>query len=133
MQTDLSSRLVLSADEINALLTSSRELAEIGGKANVRIENDQIKAAVSLPTDAFGLKGRYFNGQAVIRVGLQSGRLLIFVDQLAVNGKPIPDVFMKELRSKNLAEDAMKNPDTIATIAKLKSISVQNGAIVVEK
>ena len=40
---------------------------------------------------------------------------------------------MKELRSKNFAEDAMKNPESAAMIAKLKRISVQNGSIIVEK
>jgi hypothetical protein len=143
MKGDQPARLVLTADEINARLNSSADFQKIGGKACVKIQGDQIKAAISfpidglqktgLPLDFLKLKGRYLNGEATFRVGLQSGRLLVFLDQIQAANKEIPKVVMKELRTKNLAEDAMKDPDTAAAIAKLKSIAVQNGAIIIEK
>jgi len=133
MTNDQPARLVLTAAEINAKLNSSREFAQMGGKANVRLEGDRITAALSMPTDPFGLKGRYLNGTAQLRIGLEAGRLVVFVDQIEANGKAPPESIMKELRSKNLAEDSMKDPDTAATIAKLKRIAVENGTIVVEK
>lgn len=133
MKEDRPARLVLTADEINAKLNSSKEFRQAGGRANVRIDGDQITAAVSIPLDMFKLKGRYLNGTATIRVGLQAGRLLVFVDQVTASGKTPPDAFMKELRSKNFAEKAMEDPDTAAAVAKLKSITVQNGVIIVER
>ncbi|MBI3986419.1 MAG: hypothetical protein HY343_05845 [Lentisphaerae bacterium] len=133
MKEDKPGRLVLTADEINALLNSSPDFQGMGGKAHVRIAGDQISATLSLPTDFIGLKGRHLNGTAKIRVGLAAGRLFVYVDQLEANDKPIPEAFMKEFRTKNLAEDAMNDPESAATIAKLKSLRVQNGAIIAEK
>ena len=143
MKEDKPARLVLTAPEINGKLNSSPEFRRMGGRASVRIEGDQIYATISLPMDSLkasglpvdrmGLAGRYFNGGAKFHVGLQSGRLLIFCDQLDANGKPVPEWFMKDFRSKNLAEEAMKDPDTAAAIAKIRRVAVENGSIVVEK
>lgn len=143
MKEDTPARLVLTADEINAALNSSPDFQKMGGRVNIRIDGDQIEGAVSVPLDLFekagastkmlGVQGRYFNGKTRIRVGLEAGRLLIFVDQIEANGKALPEAVMKELRTKNLAEEAMKNPDSAAAIAKLKRISVENGSIILEK
>lgn len=143
MKDDTPARLVLTANEINAAFNSSPDFQKMGGRINVRIDGDQIEGAVSVPLDILqkagapvkmlGVEGRYFNGKAKFRVGLEAGRLLIFLDQIEANGNALPEAVMKELRSKNLAEDAMKDPETAAAIAKLKRISVENGSIIVEK
>jgi len=133
MRGDQPARLVLTADEISAELNSDGGFRKMGGRANVRIDADQISAALSIPTDSFGLKGRYLNGTAKIRVGLQAGRLLVFVDQIEVAGKTPPEAFMKGIRAKNLAENAMQNPDAAAVISKLKKITVQDGVVILEK
>jgi len=135
VKTDDPARLVLTADEINALLSSRNELKELHIMAHLDIEGDKITAAMTMPCPIhkFGLDGRYINGKATIQMLLQMGRLLVYVDSIEADGKRLPEQFMTGFRSKNLAEKAMEDPKTAAAIAKLKSISVQDGAIIFEK
>ena len=132
-QEDKPGRLVLTETDINALLAGSAELEASGSRVSVKIEGDQVVASLSVPTDKMGLKGRYLNGRAKLRVGLQAGRLLVFIDQIEANGKALPEFILKELRSKNLAEDAMNDPDAAAAISKIKALTVSGGTITVEK
>src|SRR5438045_2801394 len=59
--------LVLSADDINAIIQSDRQYIGLKDKLFVMIEGDQIKGKLSMPLDDFGpfkLKGHYLNGVA---------------------------------------------------------------------
>ena len=133
--SDAPARLVLTANEINAELSSRNDLKEIGIKGHIGIEGDKITAAMTMPCpiQTFGLKDRYINGNATIRILLQAGRLRIYVDSIEANGRLLPETFMTRLRNTNLAEKAMKDPKTAAAIAKLRGITIQNGAVVIEK
>jgi hypothetical protein len=135
LKEDKPAKLALTADEINAKLSSRNDLTAMGLKARIDIEGDKITAAMTMPCpiERFGLKGRHINGKATVRILLQVGRLLVYVDSIEANGKPLPEQFMTGLRSKNLAEKAMEDPETAANISKYKSIMVQNGTIIIEK
>jgi hypothetical protein len=77
--------LVLTAHEINALISHDPSLKELRDKLLVNIEGDAIRGKVSWPLPDWGplrLKGRYLNGDVAFRVSLQDGHLGVFVDDI---------------------------------------------------
>ncbi len=129
--------LILSARDINALIQKNPAWSAVAGKIYVRIEDDSIHGDASLPLDTLGeafagasfLKGRWLNGSGSFRVETVAGRLLVFMDSLTVRDKTVPDEFMAGLRTKNLAEDATRNPETAALIQKLESIRISDNKL----
>jgi hypothetical protein len=123
--------LVLSSHEINALINWEPALK---GRAHVAIEDNRVKAAVSIPLDKLalpGAKGRYLNGTATLNVALVNGQLFVTAQSVEVKGKPLPEQFMTGLRSRNLAADATDDPDTSAAIAKIESLEIKDGQAII--
>ena len=123
--------LVLGADDLNALIAANRDLK---GKAFMSIDDDQIKGKVSVPLPDIGpfkLKGRYLNGSAAFKVALVNGRLDLRVQQVTVNEKALPPVFLTELQKQNLAQEAQNDPDTARLINKLESVEVRDSKVII--
>jgi len=122
----------LTAREINALVQKSPELA---GRLHVEIDGDRIRGDASVPldqiVDAGFLKGRWLNGSVGLSVSTVAGRLVVFMDELSVRGKPVPAQMMSMLRTKNLAEKAMENPKAAAVLRRIESVRVEDGRIVI--
>ena len=124
-----SAELVLTADDLNALLSQEPQLR---GKLFVRIEDDKLKGEISMPLPDVGplkLKGRYLNGAAVFRVTLAASVLDVRLNDVLVQNKPLPAVILKELKGRNLAQEFQTSPRTAADIAKFESIQITNGAV----
>ncbi len=124
--------LVLDSDDINVLIADNEDLRD---KVHVDIEGDKVKGQVSFPLEGIGLpafKGRYLNGKATLKVSLEDGFLRVTVDALEVKGKPVPSSFVDQLRAKNLAEDASRNPKNAEAIQKLESIRVVDGKVILK-
>lgn len=123
--------LTLSAQDINVLIQKTPQLAN---KVHVTLEGDRIRGDASIPLEEFGgfLKGRWLNGSAGFRVETAAGRLVVFMDSLSVRGKPVPEQFMKTIRTKNLAEKAFENPRAAAVLEKLESVTVRDGKLVIQ-
>src|SRR5262249_2041600 len=67
--------LVLSADEVNALIANDPELKSVKGKFYVLLNGDALKAKVSLPMEDLGLPrfhGGYLNGTASLGIELHN-------------------------------------------------------------
>jgi hypothetical protein len=71
------------------------------------------------------------NGSAGFKVALDNGQLDLRVQEVIVNGKPLPPVFLNELKKENLAQEVQNNPDNAKVINKLESIEVRDGKVVV--
>jgi hypothetical protein len=124
--------LVLTSDDLNALIDDNPELK---GVIYVKVENDAVKGQVSLPLDKLEIsmvRGRYLNGEAEFKASLSNGVLIVTLESIEVNGKKIPDDFMKELRKQNLAKDAYKDEKTSEMIRKLESLEVKDGKIILK-
>ena len=124
-----SAELVLTADDLNALLSLE---AQLRGKLFVRIEDDKLKGEISMPLPDVGplrLKGRYLNGAAVFRVALEASVLDVRLADVLVQNKPLPAMILRELKGRNLAQEFQTDPRTAADIAKFESIQVTNGAV----
>lgn len=126
--------LVLTSDDCNALIQGSEE-GELRDRVHINIEGDAIKGQVSLPLNELplpGMSGRYLNAEAAFKVSLENGVLIATIDQASVKGKPLPPQFIEGMRSQNLAKDAYKDPENAEAIAKLESIQVKDGKIIVK-
>jgi hypothetical protein len=127
-------RLALTADEINAVIATDPNFQPWHGKLYVSIEGNLVKGRVSVPLADVGLsrfRGRYLNGEGVLAVSLQDGRLHVTAEQILVKGRSLPGAYMDAIRKTDLAAGAQNNPDAAAALGRLDSIQVQDGKLVI--
>ncbi|MBI1319421.1 MAG: hypothetical protein GC168_10815 [Candidatus Hydrogenedens sp.] len=124
--------LRLSADDINVLLAHFGADAPLFAQnIHVTIDDDLLKADVSIPTKAFGLAaGRFINGTGVFNVRLENGDMAVYLQDLTVGSVSIPEAALAAFRQENLAAEAAKTPEARRLISRMESITVSNGEIV---
>ena len=129
-----SQAISLTADELNALFANDPSFKDFKDKFHVAVDGNKIKGSLSLPLKGigWGLDDRYLNGAATLKVALSNGQLIVNLDALEVNGQPVSESFMTNVRLKNLAQDAMNNPQNAAAIRKFESIEVEGGKITIK-
>jgi len=126
--------LVLSADEINAMIENANKTNPVPVRFHVSFNDDLLQAQLSVPTDSFGvrmLKGRYFNGSGDFAVSLHDGRLMLNVKSLSVKGKPLPEQFMQSIRGQNFADAWTNDVEFNRSLSKLSEIKVEDGKLYV--
>ena len=127
--------LILTGDDINALIASDRDLRPLKGKVYVTIEGERLKGQVSVPLTDLGLsvlfRSRYLNGTGTFLVSLRHGVLLLSPDVIVVKGKPLPSLYLDQLRRRNLAQHVEDNPRVSIALDKLESIEVKDGKLIV--
>jgi len=127
--------LALTADEINALIATDPDLAPLKGKLYVLgIENDRVKARVSVPMEEVALpifRNRYLNGDAVFTVALKNGIIRLLAQDVTVKGKPVPEVYMQKIRTQNLARSLNNNPRVSVATDWIQSIDVKDGKLII--
>ena len=122
--------LVLTAQELNALLTKDEDMR---GRVFVRIEDGEVSGDVSIPTDFLpGGKGRFFNASATFEVSLDNGVLIVTLQDAEVKGEKLPQQFIDGMSKENLAKDAYKDPEVAATLRRIESISIEHDKIVLK-
>jgi len=130
--------LVLTSRDLNELIASRTNGAELKDICYVDIQGDVVKGELSLPLGKYfrfpfaRFKGRYLNGVGTFRVGVTNNELLVYVQSIEVKGKPLPANFMAQLQGKNWAEDFNKNPTNAATLGRFESIDVNDGKVTVK-
>lgn len=131
--------LILTGDEINALIANHPGWKDLKGKVHVAIEADELKGQVSIPMDEFArlpgmsrLKGRYLNGSAALKVSFNNGTLFVTVQSLQVKGESPPEEIMSQLRAQNLAQNMHQDPKTAEVLRKIESIEIKDGRIAVK-
>ncbi|MBN2309426.1 MAG: hypothetical protein JXR94_10675 [Candidatus Hydrogenedentes bacterium] len=122
--------LVLTADDINALIQNHPDWEDLKGKAYVSIEGQQVRGEVSIPLEGL-VAGRYLNGSATFDVFLRNGILYVQLMAAEVKGKALPEDFVSGLRSENLAEAVAQDPTMAPAIRRIESIAINNGAITI--
>ncbi len=123
------SELVLTADDINALIATNPDLK---GRLFVAIDDGKITGEISVPIESFvpGSKGRYLNGSGTFDVSLDEGVLFVTLDSAEVKGEPIPEAVMQSMRKQNLAKDLYKDKDTADMIRRFESIRIEDDKII---
>jgi len=126
--------LELTADDINALIASGPDRQALKGKFYVSLEGDQLKGEVSMPLPEVGLsmfKGRYLNGSATFNLSFTNGALSVSPQTINVKGKPLPEMYMQQIRTENLAAKFATEPGAAAVLQGIEDIKVKEGKLVV--
>ena len=126
--------LTLTADDINALIVGAPGQQGLSGKVYVSLEGTQLKGELSVPLKELGLpmfKGRYLNGSATFDLSFRQGALSVTPQTIHVKGKPLPEVYMKEIRKQDLAASFAREPRVVAVLQGLQDIQVTEGKLVV--
>ena len=126
--------LTLTADDINALMGSSRNREALKGKFYVSLDGDKLKGEISMPLREVGVgmfKGRYLNGSATFNLSFHNGALSVTPQTITVKGKPLPEVFMQEIRKQNLAAQSVNDSNVVAVLQGLEDIQVKEGKLVI--
>lgn len=126
--------LVLTDQEINALIARSPNMKQVAGKVYVSLTNNQVHGQVSIPVPniLWLTKGRYLNGEAAFNVSLDNGVLVVTAQQVQVRGTALPEAFMTRLRQENLAKEIYRDPQKAEVISKLESIQVEDNRAVIK-
>lgn len=123
--------LVLSGDELNIWLAEKSKVAD---RVYFVLEGDKLKGQISLPLGELslpGVKGRYLNGKATFAASLRDGLLDVRADSIEVNGQPLSQQLLTTLGTKNLAEDAAKQPENARLLNKLESLLIKDGKLLI--
>ena len=128
--------LVLSADEVNTLIANDPELKALKGRVYIIsfLERNRVSAQISLPVEELGLsrlRGRFFNGAAMFSMSLKNGILYLYAENLAVKGRPLPGLYMKLLRGRNLATRANEDARISVGLNQLQKIEINDGKLIV--
>jgi hypothetical protein len=127
--------LVLTADEINALIASGPDKQLMKGKFYVRLDENRVKAELSLPLQGLltwkMVKGRYLNGSGTFNVSLQNGVLFVAPQTIEVKGKPVPEMYMQGMRKQNFAQGFANEPNATAVLQGLQDIQVKDGKLII--
>jgi hypothetical protein len=127
--------LVLTADEINALIASGPDKQSMKGKFYVRLDENRVKGELSLPLQEVlpwkMVKGRYLNGNGTFNVALQNGVLFVAPQTIEVKGKPVPEMYMQGIRKQNFAQGLANEPAATAVLQGLQDIQVKDGRLIV--
>jgi hypothetical protein len=89
-----STRIELTADDINELIAGSRKLR---GKAFVYVENNVARIQVSIPLEKMGFHGRYLNGEFTVRPGADRNPRNLQVTQVSLTGGAASEAVLKAL------------------------------------
>jgi hypothetical protein len=120
--------LVLTADELNALISRKNELR---GKVHLAIQEGKISGEVSIPTDFFpGAKDRYFNASATFNVSLDNGVLIVTLADAAVKGKKVPQNIIEGIGKENLAKDVYKDAEVAETLRRFSSLTIEKDKVI---
>jgi hypothetical protein len=121
--------LVLTGDELTALVGRIPDFQKLGGRARFSIANGEVLSDLSLPLERWGYPDRWFNGSAAFLVTLENGVLIVTLRSASVKGEPIPGWIVGKLADRNLAKDLYERPEISGLIARLESIDLSNGRI----
>lgn len=124
--------LTFTGREINVLIANHPKFAPLRDLISVDIVGDQIGGKVSFPLEAVGFPGKYVNGSAKFKVGLTNGILVLTVDEMTMKGKPLPEDFLGQLRTHNLAQEMTNDPDVAKWVSQAEAVEVKDGKLTIK-
>jgi hypothetical protein len=122
--------LVLTADDINALINEEEKLR---GRAYVAIKDGKVTGDISVPTDMIpGGKERFFNASATFEVTMENGVLVVTLADAEVKGEKVPQEVIDAMSQENLAKDLYKDPKNAAMIRRFDKIEIEDDKIILK-
>jgi hypothetical protein len=129
VEDDQEAEIVLTADDINALI---EEEPELKGKVYIKLKGDEAIGEVSIPLNIPGKGKRYINGTGTITAELSNGNLDVRIHELEVNGKKLPPEVKAQLGGENIAKDFTRNPENAKLIRKFESIKLKDSLVYIK-
>lgn len=127
--------LTLSADDLNALLQTDPDFEPMKGKLYVTgIQDGLVTAQISVPMEEAGLpvfRGRYLNATATLGVSLRNGILRVVAHSVSARGRPLPEVYLQQVRKQNLVKNLNSNPRVSVALDRLQSIEARDGELMI--
>ncbi|MFA6561261.1 MAG: hypothetical protein WCV00_05080 [Verrucomicrobiia bacterium] len=137
MDAGKSSLLILTADELNALIAGDASKSQWKGRVWFAIKDGSVGCQLSMPLDAMSampglgnLKGRYLNGSATVRATMETGTLVVTLQSLDVRGKPLPAEILNAVKRENLAKNAANDPEVAVFLDRLASVGIQDDKLI---
>ena len=78
------------------------------------------------------LEGRYLNGSSVFDVGRVNDQLSVKIMEINVNGRPLPEHYMKGIRDVNFAEGVATNAAANGAFQHISRVGIENDRLVLE-
>jgi len=132
--------LVLTSDDLNALIANHPAWSMLRGKVHVSLQGDQVEGEIAFPLDDFiehlprmaRLKGRYLNGTATLRIALVDEILVVALRSLTVKGQSLPPEVLANLRSHNLVDMTRTGSPMGELESEFETIEVADGKLTLE-
>lgn len=126
--------LVLTADDINAIIHTDPELKALKGRLYVTaLEDGRGKLAGSIRLGDIGapvFRNRYLNGTATVGVSFQNGILAFKPEELMAKGKPLPAPAMDKIRSMPIASRVNDDPRASVALNRFQSVEIRDGKLI---
>lgn len=132
VESDQSGALELTAEEINALIADTPDLA---GRVYVDIDGDQLSAQGSIPLEGIpGFSDRYINGSFSLSLSLEDEELIATITDFDIEGHEIPDEFkqqvIEEFQDVDLLEE-MSDPQAAEDLLDaVDRIEIEDGKLI---
>lgn len=132
--------LVLSEADLNALVQEHPSFSGIADSAVVRIEGDLLRSAVSvdlgdleipIPFLAALVTDRYFNGEVTLGIDSSSGDPSLFIENVEVGGKALPQQVLNELKKEDLFKEMRSEPEFQKEFQKVEDIRIEGGRLII--
>lgn len=134
--TNKTAQIVLDSRELNALMAKDSELSKIASNVRVKLEGDQLTCLISFPLDELskapflgGLKGRYLNGTAKVRVSLNGGNLSTKVTGISVKNEELPSEALTALEQNPRWQEMQHSPEVQKLIGKIDWLKITDGKV----
>ena len=127
--------LVLTADEVNALLATDTNLTSYRDHFYVSFDHGQLMAQMSIPAEQLGLdplRGRYVNANGTFTMVLRDGRLFVNAESLSTKGRAFPQDLLRAIRLQNLGEVLNTNSQVSAVLTNLAKVEIQDDRLTLE-
>lgn len=137
---NVSEPLILTGEELNLLLHNHENFSDFAGMAAVEIDEDVLKARVSIDLESLEVpinfiaeqfEGRYFNGTGGFSLNMNRGRLALYLEELEVNGMKVPEIYIQEMSEENLFKDLQNTPEIDSFFSKLSDLKVEDGKMII--
>ena len=117
-------RIELTASDVNQLIAGSRKLR---GKAFVSIENNVARVQVSVPLDKAGFRGRFLNGELLVKPSPDRNPRNIEITEVSLGG--VSDKILNSLLGfRSLRSYA----DEYATEYDIRSFTIEDNKVIIE-
>jgi len=132
--------LALYGEELNILLHNHENFEDFAGMASVEIEDDLLRAQVSIDLEALNFpikfvaeqfEGRYFNGIGGFSLNMGGGRPALYLEEFEVNGTVVPEIYTQELSKENLFQEIQDTPEMEEFFSKLSDLKVEDGKLTI--